>query len=224
MPFGNSTNQTLPTPNNPRGGEENVVRQWLTYWQTYLANFNIYRNRLIGGTGFDSNEIADKAIISRNYMPQTNRVYSSLAHGSAILTNGNGGTVTATDSVTTTFANARVKLKGAHSFEPISNAGSYTMVSYIERSSSPLFTTSTTIAQGSQVVTITNNGAQTAWATILADGVDTLATAGTYYYRYRVAFYVYNNVGATSNTAITTVGLLTRTNYLEWEVTNGSTL
>ena len=176
------------------------------------------------GNGWEAGELADKSVLSRNYMPQTNRVYSTLGHGTGINTNGNGGTSTATDSVTTLFANARVKLKASHSFEPVSNAGSYTMVSYIERSSSPLFSTTTIIAQGSQVVTITNNGAQTAWATILADGIDTLATAGTYYYRYRVAFYVYNNAPAVSNTAITTVGLLTRTNYLDWEVTNGSTL
>ena len=224
MPFGNSTNQTLPTPNNPRGGEETVVRQWLTYWQTYLANFNIYRNRLIGGTGFDSNEIADKAIISRNYMPQTNRVYSSLAHGSVILTNGNGGTVTATDSVTTTFANARVKLEGVHNFEPVVNAGVYTVKSFLERSSSPLFGTLTVVAEGSEVVTIITNGGQTAWKPILAKGIDTLATAGTYYYRYRVAFLNYNNAPATNNAGIVTVGQLNRANYLDWEVTNGSTL
>lgn len=224
MPFSNPTNQSLPTPANARGGEETVVRGWFNYWQTYLANFNSYRNRLAGGSGFDSNEIADKAIISRALFPQRNRIFSTLTHGASINSVPSNGTQTVFTAVTTAFANAEVKLIGQHTIEPSGGSGNYNVIGYLERSTSSSFTSPTLVSTNTITITAVVSGGQTAWGNIIVNGVDALATSGTYYYRLRVALNNYNNAATSNNTILLTVGLLTKSNFIDYEVTNGSTV
>jgi hypothetical protein len=64
--FTNATSQTLPTPGTNRATEETDVRLLLAYLLNFLITFTTSNNRLTGGTGFDSDNIADKSITGKH--------------------------------------------------------------------------------------------------------------------------------------------------------------
>lgn len=174
--FTNPNNQPLPSPTNLFGTQETVTQTWLTYWQTYLSNFFSNINRLTGGLGLDSDNIADKAItgkhISNNFYRATNP--------SSDVNFGVTEVVIFSRTVNIPFANADVKIKSQVSVET-GLAGDNLFTLSVNRSQDNI--TFTNIWSDPDTAYTVANNFNTRHKKLSLDAIDTVPNAGIWYYQ-----------------------------------------
>lgn len=171
--------QTQPLPISPfnRGDQETVATNHLNYWQEYHRQLSEYRNRNLGGSGFDFDEIANRAIRSQHYAPNVVEAGNPL---STISIFGNVKCIIMALGITTTFANAEVFLNAQACHEIIKTGTNLVKLS-IERSTTSNFATTTEIAGSfhcSQQISAFNYITQN-----ISNRIDKLVTPGAYFYR-----------------------------------------
>jgi hypothetical protein len=198
--FTNPVNQTIPTPGSSRVTEETKVRQWLTYWGNYFIGFFTSANRLTGGTGFDGDNIADRAItgkhISANIIRATNPG-SEISFGST-------ATTVLNLAILAPNALSDITLNAATSIE-LGIVGDNLLNIQIDRSPDGLTWTNIVIAYDTLYCPASTLNFR--WKRLaIADFVDVVPTAGTWFYRARLQ-HERNNVAIPAAISAGTVNL-----------------
>lgn len=193
------TTQTLPSITSDWGSQEIVTTTWLTYWQTYFLTFFTASNRLAGGTGFDSDNVADKAItgkhISKNFYLATNP--------SSDINFGATPVQVFLKLINIPIINADVEIKSEITVEtPL--AGDNLFVLFVNRSLDG--STWTNIWQEIDTLYIASSGYNFRYKKLSVDMVDIPPTAGIWYYQITVQ-HARNNAGVPTGAPSTTTNL-----------------
>jgi hypothetical protein len=194
-----------------------IINPNVLSYNNYITNQRSFYERTIGGTGWTQDQIANQAILAQNLRPQNNRVIAATPVGAV---NSTLSTILATP-ITTTFANANINLNYGSSFELNSGAGDYLLLMTIDISTSPTFTTFTTIKRFFDTISFTGASLNFRWKAVQSSAKYTIATAGTYYIRTQFKVDRYN--GSTSAGTGNGTGDLDNT-YIEYSITNGFTV
>jgi hypothetical protein len=219
--YTNPTNQTLPTAGQPRATEETDVRNWLTYWQSQLQTFFTANNKLSGGTGFDSDNIANKAIKSIHLQPQKKFFRSTLTNSNF----GTDGLVYLIIAITTTFDNAYIDLSTSVGWEPGTVNANTMCILQIQKSTSggAAFTTVAPVAVSySSRFYLPTNG-NFSWHNQIASGFDVVTFPGTTYYRAKIALERIGLLATSATTGVTFVSNGNLQNWIKYEVTQQPT-
>lgn len=215
--FPNPSIQNIPTAGQPRGTQEIVTTNFLSYWQNQLMAWFAYRDVVGGGQGIVSEELANSAVHSRNFAPQSGSWKKNVGRFNFV-TNGQYNNAldreTPTESIAINYSLpnqiARIRYETGSIWNQ--SALNYPFAFYLERSTTPDFSANTVkISNSSSTVeNIYRTSSAPESSHFLYWEDDTAKVAGVYYYRIMVKY------GENGHTCSHWVWQ----SYLFWEVFN----